>query len=1124
MSRERSNGNAPSKWNGIMNLRRLVWIGIVIAMTGNGSVRGEERSLEFLEALRARGYHDYGLLYLDQLQNRQSLPTEIRDVLPLERALTLLDGARVARNATEKLEQLNQASAELQRFLKQSPNHPRAAQANSELGQVTMQKGLVEVFQSRSPSNRSRKSEFQKQARQYFSQARSVFEAAAKQHGAAWESFDKFIDKKKESQKFEARRQAEANYIQAQYNLAIVTFHESETYEPGSDEHQRLLRKAVDDFEEIYQKYRLLVSGLHARMMQGKCFEELGDIRKALGIYDEILGHPGTSEPLEKLKDAVQHFRMICLNHDQRKDYKLVIEESDAWLKERVETARGSRRGSRDHMGILWEAVRAREQLSHDADIPSVEKNRLLRRALNDLRYLKIHSDVYRAQATDKEAVIMAELNVSGQDPQDFVTAFGLGKSMVTQRLNNLLDELKSARDSGDEAAIKEAEKRRDEHVAEAARILNLALELADDRVDIKDLNRARYFLAVAYYYMNQREYDAAVIGEFIARRYHESDSVTALDAAYLAMVAYIDAYTVNQRQNPDTAADEVDLQLVIRSAEFINAHWPKHARADTARFKLGQFYEQLGRFSEAAGYFDKIAAESDQHIDAQLRAGRSYWNAYVSAVAGEDQSTDDEQAQQWLTSARERLEKGIAAQERELPDDAAPPENLLSACLTLSRIYNETGDSEKAVTLLAQGRFPVLPHVAADGPRPARGVRSKEFASQVYQQALRAYVGTRQVERAQAVLKDLEQLGTGQDIVNQLVQLGKQLQDEIERLRKKNDPRLPTVVASFDELLKAMFERENQTIQSLFWVGLTYFDLGEGLSGGKVPAPPEALEKFARSAEVFGEALKRCEANATLATPQQVAGLRLRYVRALRRQGKYDEALKSVAEIVTARPLAIDAQQEAAALYSDWATADPTNEVEHLTAAISGATPPGASSKVIWGWGMLSQKLMAAMLRGSQDQSLVDQFAESRYRLAECRRRLGLAQPTTGEQVRFLELALLDINSTIHAAADIDNTDWWDDLNRLNAQLHSDLGRPAPPPLQKPTAVADSEPVEQPEAENAEIQQEAPVVGAATVNTKSGMSTNTKLLIAGVMTLIFAAVLVYLVLAGGKKQRRRYN
>src|SRR5439155_11383812 len=134
------------------------------------------------------------------------------------------------------------------------------------------------------------------------------------------------------------REAAYQNFIQQQLNLPVVTHDEAQTWDKSSPENKKLLTDAATAFEQIHGRYRQQIAGLYARMYQGKCFEEMDDITKALGFYNELLEHGkegGKPSPaLKRLQDKVRHFRLICLNREQRKDYQVVIQEAQEWLKE----------------------------------------------------------------------------------------------------------------------------------------------------------------------------------------------------------------------------------------------------------------------------------------------------------------------------------------------------------------------------------------------------------------------------------------------------------------------------------------------------------------------------------------------------------------------------------------------------------------------------------------------------------------------------------------------------------------------------------------------------------------------------------------------------------------------
>ena len=76
--------------------------------------------------------------------------------------------------------------------------------------------------------------------------------------------------------------------MQAQLNLAVIEYEYAQSYDRESKEFKDTLTGAVKKFEDVYTRYRGWLAGLYARMWMGKCFEEMGDIRKAVGFYEEL--------------------------------------------------------------------------------------------------------------------------------------------------------------------------------------------------------------------------------------------------------------------------------------------------------------------------------------------------------------------------------------------------------------------------------------------------------------------------------------------------------------------------------------------------------------------------------------------------------------------------------------------------------------------------------------------------------------------------------------------------------------------------------------------------------------------------------------------------------------------
>ena len=193
-------------------MSRSVWQAVLIGLAcwlAAGSVRAAEPVHEFLDGLRSRQYFDWAMLYLEQLQDQPNLPANLRAILPYERAMTLAESAKHSVSPDTQQKQLDQALGFLEQFTKESPQHPLAATANSTRAGLLLSKARVDILQSKLPTNKDGRGEFQERARDQIQAARKVFETAHGQYKAKWETFPKFIDKVEESAKWEARSHAE---------------------------------------------------------------------------------------------------------------------------------------------------------------------------------------------------------------------------------------------------------------------------------------------------------------------------------------------------------------------------------------------------------------------------------------------------------------------------------------------------------------------------------------------------------------------------------------------------------------------------------------------------------------------------------------------------------------------------------------------------------------------------------------------------------------------------------------------------------------------------------------------------------------------------------------------------
>ena len=1028
----------------IRNLRLqllVLWTVVFSTVFATTAALAVEPYIEFIQGLRNRKFYDYTMLYLDSLEADSAVPDEVRQVVPYEKATTLLMMARGGIvNPEVQGRQLEQALEFLDQFTRDSPNHKKFADANSERARILLGQARVEVWKSRSPGNKENRAEFQKKARGLILQAREIFQTAHDRYMTDSKKFPKFINKTDDPKGFEARAQAETKYILAQLDLANCTYEESQTWDRDSTEYAAKLRDAAQEYEAIHSKYRSMLGGLYARTWQGKCFEEQDDIDRAVGIYKELLGHPGKSAPMRRLQGQVLQFYLICLNHDNKEDYQLVVDKASDWMTK----APARQKNSAVALGIKWEQALAYESLAGNRTALPKQRETYLRLALNLVKGIKGRQGRYKDLAIFKERDLLVLLRGEGaaDEPEDFDTAFGLAQELVTKKTKDLQATNEEVRGSGDQAAIRKAKETWDAHLSRTTDLLKLCLRLSDDNTSVTDLNLTRYYLAFMHL-LSRRNYEAAILAEFIAINYGKDNPVQAQDAAYMALGGYVQAFNDNgkARRKED---QKIDVQRMTAMADLLTQRWPGSDRATDARMQLGSVYSELKEFDKAAFWYSQVPESASKYTDAQTRAGQSYWAGYIDAanLPAEQQPTQA-QLNDLMTKAEQHLVTGITREEGDLAPTSKSPDSLIYAKVSRVQIVVAKGEYPEAVTVLTGGDHPVMAAIQveeeAERTKPNAGVKSISFASLAYQLLLRSYVGTNQLEEARDAMQGLEKVGggDGEAITEMYKQLGQELQKELERLKGLNQTeRLQTVRKSFETFLGEMFDKPDQTIGSLTWIAETYYGLAQGSSD----AAEQAATYFERAADTYQKILARAAEDASFVSdPRRLMGTRLRLANCRRFQGDHETAMTLLKEILGADKGEnyLDAQIEAASTLQSWGETDPAKYVQARTGLKIANEPRGK----VWGWGKLAGMLQRKIQMSPGDKSKYEsKYYDARYNLSLCKLKHGEAQPTPAKKKAILAAARGEIIAFVQITPEIPDDDW-DKFDLLYKDILKGLG-----------------------------------------------------------------------------------
>ncbi|MFG0335062.1 MAG: tetratricopeptide repeat protein, partial [Maioricimonas sp. JB049] len=897
----------------------------------------------------------------------------------------------------------------------------------------------VEIWDADDPANEGNRDAFRERARGFVQKAREIFRAAHDQHKAAWEKYPVFIPDE-EKQARAARAESEALYMQAQLDLAQCGYWEAQTYDRESAKWRELLTQASLDFEEIHTKYRSQIAGLYARLWQGKCFEEMDEIRMALGIYNELLEHDPNTPSMRALQDQTLRFRLICLNHDKRKDYQLVAQEAAAWL-----NAARSRARTTIGQGIKWELARALEQLGTDRTFSEAQQKNYLSQALNHARAINRYPGELKAPSGALIQRLMVALDRPEGDPKDFDTAYGLA-SQLLEETKSLNTQIEQARAKGQMKEAAELQTTLKATAAEMTRLYDIALKLADSRTEIDQVMIARLRLAWGYF-LQEKFYESATVSGFVVLKYGSEFGEIAREAAFLQLVAFNHAYVHAPQDQRQFETDQI-----IAAAELLIGKFPNSDRATDARTTVANVYWNAKDYVKAAEWWAAVPSTATGFARSQVQAGQAYWTAYTEAVRlPEAERPDADTLSDLRDKAEIHIARGVAEFAKETPADAYPSELILGK-LTLAQIRNLTGvyttDTESgtvgAVELLTAEPHAVTAAVAVpegqERPQDPTSIKSSRIASFAYQQLLRAYIGLRDLDKARQARASLESAAAGDDagaLTQVYVAFGQELQRELEQLKAAEETeRLNEVRAGFESFLNDLFGRKDgQTFNSLLWIAETYSSLGEATEDD----PAKSREYFDKAAATYRDMLDRAAADNTFfSQPQQASVVKLRLADSRRRQGDFEAAEQVMLEVVAENPNVPNVQFEAAGLYQDWAASGQIDAWQKYEIAIDGRSEPAP----VWGWAKTAQLLQRNLMVNRGDEKLEQMHLDARYNLGDSYYQFAREQSDDAARKKLLEKAHYAVEAFVRISGDLPE-DEFERFDALYQKILADEGQP---------------------------------------------------------------------------------
>ena len=764
-------------------------LAILSVLTGNHAhAAGDDPRFaqDFANGLRARGYYDLALDYLNGWRQASNTPADLRQTLDLLEGRVLIEAASHDNDPEAARDKLDRARAMIERFVKERADHPEATDALIALANLLYERGRTEVAFASEAKTPADKAGRLVTARKFFGNSRDAFDKAVERLETRFVAYPKFIPAD-DPRRLE-REQVQNSMIQAELQREIVNYDEAQTEPLDSPRRAELLGKALTAFEDLYKKYRTQMAGLTARMWQGKVFEEQGKLGEAMGIYKELLDHPDPS--LRAIQRQVDYFRIIVMA--KREEYALAADECNRWL-----TMFPKDRRSYEALGVQTEL--AKNILAQLPTLSDADKTKAIRTATDTL------ADVVRISSPFKPEALAI---------------------LQKYRPSVALSASDAARLSFDDAVNEANQAISGDDFARAIVLLRVALRKVDPTRDLVKANRARMLLGYAFYKSNRFE-EAAVVDEHIAR--HDPHGEWSAKAAEMALFALL-----SSQVGGSASTRTGDLEHVADFATYVVATWPDVEQGDTARLALGEVANERGDFAAAIAAFDAVRPASARKSDAQAAAGSAHWRNSLAVRDGGDVKAADAEVHQAISQLKAALDG------RKNANVAETDPNYVTTATELATIQVATDKADDAVKLLEPivARFP-----------PPSSQSSNPTANRAITGLLRAHVAAGKVDQAMADMKSLE-AGGGSNSAQLYFELGRLLERESETLRaRKETARLARTEQAYTKFLKALVaNKEGQTFQSLRWAADNLLKLGDANEAAGVYA--NLLDYYAKDPE----------------------------------------------------------------------------------------------------------------------------------------------------------------------------------------------------------------------------------------------------------------------------------
>jgi len=1042
------------------NLTRAVLAGLLLTLLGSPS-QAEAPYEKFLDGLVDRGYFEQALWYLDSISEDPKLPADFKSTIDYQRARVLMDSSRSILNLDERGQVLDSAAQSLLKFLKNQQKHDLAIEAQIQQGNILSEQAkLAELKAGRAKGKPEEIKSFTQQAMSKYDEARKVYEAANGKIREFLTSLKKSLDPRKDAKLIERRDKMRAAYIQTQLLASNCLLSKAKLMDEKQSGRKEALETAAKELAETYSKYRTRLAGLYARLYEGESLKLLEKKEEArMAFQDDLFTLQDSPEAFRAVKrKAAIHLSEMWDTDETAKTIKVIA----PWLQS--QNLRGSYAADPEWLKLKYMVAKAYRDGANKQKKGSETANNYRKEALKLAVDVSKYSGDYQSQALEIRTELQGEAavaNNTNQDLKSFQEAVDLGREKLNEAkaqkflVTKIEQKLKSAKSkkakSNARAELEDEQSKLTTIYVEAESAFEQSLILADREVTSDQRNTVQYYLSMLRF--QSADYWRSFVRSAYVCEHYPSSSV-AQQCAQLMLYSSIKLY-----EQADDKSNAFELSMVRRVANLIAERWPNTNEAGQAMSTLVTLQIQ-GVTSKATPWVDQIAlleqaeqaqaripSELSAKADAQLKIGQTYWIHYLNGNGlkravekGESQAKPP--TDQQLDNSRKKAEAILSAGVENFQGDQPDGAYVLGA-LSLVQVYTDSDQPNKAVKLLDQPKVGLV--VLAEKKHPATSRPGLSLL--IYKAAVRSYISAlskadagkteglmKSAENAMEQLKQLvgDDAKGQQQLVATYISLANDLKQQLDNAKPGAKKSL---ASAFELFLNRVTESTNEA-NVLNWVGDTFYKLGQSFQEA---ADTKGISKgyYEKAIAAFEKVLNGPSASSL--SPGLNNQIQMRLAMSQRELGEYEKSIETLVKVLTESQTAMNVQMEAAKTFYDWGVAE--SDPKRIHAALMGSeTDPTTRRNVVWGFGLIQNRLARYASQSAEESSYKDLFFEARYYLAQCRYQFGLIQTDAATKDKTLQQAKKDIAATYAFYPDMGGEMWKNKFDQLYRQIQQDL------------------------------------------------------------------------------------